>query len=330
VKIKVAIMFGGVSAEAEISKKSAQVVQEQLPKEKYDSKLVELGEPWKVHLNQGSAVINKDDFSYLDGGSRHNFDFVFIAVHGHPGENGILQGYFDLLKIPYSAPNVLTSAITFNKKICSDYLRYHGITCPTSVTLYKNQLFEEEQLALSAYPVFVKPAESGSSYGIRKVNRNDDLALAIENAFNYSDCVLVEQFIEGREVTCGVYDFGEGLVALPVTEIITHRDFFDYEAKYLGESDEITPANLDLEEGISVQETAKMIYRKLRMTGVSRVDFIMKGKDLYFIEINSVPGLSKESIIPQQVRAQGMELGEFFDRWIDYLYSSRPNTTVAP
>ena len=160
-KIKVAIMFGGASAEAEISKKSAQVVQEQLPKEKYDSKLVELGEPWKVHLNQGSAVINKDDFSYLDGGSRHNFDFVFIAVHGHPGENGILQGYFDLLKIPYSAPNVLTSAITFNKKICSDYLRYHGITCPTSVTLYKNQLFEVGTVGAFRIPGLRKTSRIG-------------------------------------------------------------------------------------------------------------------------------------------------------------------------
>lgn len=330
VKIRVAIVYGGSSAEAEISRKSAEVVLKYLPEDKYEGKLVELGDQWKVYLSGATSIINRDDFTYLENGAKYGFDFAFIAIHGHPGENGILQGYFDLLKIPYSAPGVLTAALTFNKKVCSDYLRYHQVNCPKSITVYKNQWTDEDVLAHSEYPLFVKPAESGSSYGIRKVRREEELFEAIENAFIYSDCVVIEQFIQGREVTCGVYDFGAGLMALPVTEIKTHRDFFDYEAKYLGESDEITPADLTLREEKLVQETAKRIYRILRMTGVSRVDFIMKGSELYFIEINSVPGLSGESIIPQQVRAAGLKLGDFFDRWIDYLHAHHPNSKALP
>jgi D-alanine-D-alanine ligase len=227
VKLNIAIVYGGESAEAEISAKSAEVVAQYLSTEKFKTYMVELDrDSWIVHQKGKHYPINRSDFTFKHKGKTIHFDFAFIAIHGHPGENGILQGYFDLLKIPYSAPDVLTAALTFNKKICSDYLRFHQIRCPKSITVYKNQLPDEEQRTLSDYPVFVKPAESGSSYGIRKVNQKEELAGAIEDAFKYSDCVLIEEFIEGREVTCGVYDFGEGLTALPVTEIITHRELF--------------------------------------------------------------------------------------------------------
>ena len=314
-KISVAILTGGESAELKISLASAKVVVENLNKDKYDMFTVNVSTiPWSVFTyNKLISTIDLNDFSFKYDGRQHFFDVVFMAIHGTPAEDGRVQGYFDLLKIPYTCSSSLASAITFDKDICKKLLKDDVIKQAKSILLNtksKDVIDIESELTL---PVFVKPNKNGSSYGTFKVNDRKDLYPSIKKAFEFDDEVLVEEFIDGREIACGIIEKDGELIALPLTEIISENEFFDYEAKYEGKAQEITPANIPDEIRDIAQAKAKQFYRELKLKGAIRVDYFLKGSDLYILEINTIPGLSSESIMPQEAIAHGFTLEEFFD-----------------
>jgi D-alanine-D-alanine ligase len=259
-------------------------------------------------------LVDLNDFSVNIEGQKINFDVVFMAIHGTPAEDGKLQGYFDLMDIPYTCCGTLASAITFDKDVCKQLLKDTGVKMAKSILL--NQSNRDENLIVQnlSFPVFVKPNKNGSSYGISKVKEKQFLAEAVEKAFQFDDEVLVEEFIAGREFGCGVIEKDKALIALPMTEIITQREFFDYEAKYLGEAQEITPPNnLPDHKVLECQEISKKIYRQLKLKGAVRMDYFLNGEDFYLLEVNTIPGLSEASILPQQAEAHGWSLATFFD-----------------
>jgi D-alanine-D-alanine ligase len=311
--LNVAILCGGDSSEYEISLKSAQTVYNNLPKDKYNAFLVVCkNASWKVNNN---FEIDKTDFSFTDNsGNKIKFDFAYITIHGTPGEDGKMQGYFDMLNIPYNTPSQWASTVTFNKWTTTTLLKALGIKAAKSLLYYKNQSVDytyiEKEIGI---PCFVKPNAAGSSYGVSKVNSITDLPQAIANAFKESNEVMIEAFMQGREVTCGCFSDGNKIHALPVTEIISDNDFFDFDAKYNGKSKEITPAEIPAEIFNKVQETTKFIYRALNLKGVIRIDYILQNNEPWVIEINTTPGLSPQSIIPQQVRVYNLQLDHFFD-----------------
>lgn len=315
VRTKVAILTGGNSSEREVSLASAKVVEKHLSSlRKYNVKTIDIThQPWTV-LENGKAIgqIDLNDFSYQIDGMVFFFDVVFVAIHGTPAEDGKLQGYFDLLNIPYTCCSALASAITFDKDICKQLLKDLPIKQAQSVLLNRNKKMPKAVNTFE-FPVFVKPNKNGSSYGTSKVNEPSQLEEAVQKAFVFDDEVLVEEYIKGRELACGVIEQNGKLIALPITEIISENEFFDYEAKYQGKSEEITPALIPkyIEEKAKIQ--AKKIYRKLKLSGAVRIDYFLKGKELYILEVNTIPGLSAESILPQEAVAHGFELSEFFD-----------------
>lgn len=313
----IAIVAGGGSSEHGVSMKSASIVQESI-QNLYHTYLIEINGPSWKYDHKGSLIdIDKNDFSLIIEGQKVLFDFVFIAIHGTPGEDGKLQGYLDMLGISYSASNLLASSISFNKGVCNDYLKNHGINVAKSVQLFQGIPFNEEEIINSVgLPCFVKANQSGSSYGVNKVYKKEQLNEAINDSFKYDKQVLIESFLNGREVTCGVNNFDGKLTALPITEIITDNDFFDFEAKYKGQSQEITPADLSETIKLKVEKAAKQAFQILELDGVARIDFIIQDGEPYMIEANTVPGLSAESIIPQQARAAGYSLADFFQKWI--------------
>jgi D-alanine-D-alanine ligase len=250
------------------------------------------------------------------------FDGVFNAIHGTPGEDGKLQGYFDMLGLPYTSCNLSTSALTFNKYFCNRFVNSFGIRTPESVSLYIGEKYDKKQIMeYLGLPLFVKPAESGSSVGITKVKMENELDKAIAFAFSESDRILIEKYIKGRELCCGVFNKGKELVVLPLTEIITKNEYFDYEAKYTaGVSDEPTPADVD--EGVEqeVKTLSAFIYRKLDCKGFVRFDYIMTDTELYFLEVNTIPGISEASIIPKMVKSFGITVSQFFNIVLDNLF----------
>lgn len=316
-KKNIAVITGGEASEAGISLKSAGVVCQHLNKEKYNVfKIIIEGNDWVVEReNPTRILIDKNDFSFSVGGNRITFDCVFIALHGTPAEDGKLQGYFDLLHIPYNACGVLQAALTFDKLRCKEYLAPFGIKTARAVLLKKKEKnpSANEIIASLSLPLFVKPNQNGSSYGASKVETAEALQPAIENAFNYDTEILVEEFIAGTEVTCGVMTRKGEVIALPLTEIRSKTAFFDYQAKYEGLSQEVTPAEIDHQLTKRIQETTMAIYRQLGFKGMARVDYIIRNGEYFMLEVNSVPGLSEESIVPQQARAMGISLEELFD-----------------
>jgi len=315
----IAIVAGGDSSEYAISIKSANLVAENL-QANFNTYLIEIkGAKW-TYTNHGKTYnIDKNDFSLTVQNTKINFDLAFIAIHGTPGEDGKLQGYFDMLGVKHSSSNVLSSALGFNKGVCNDYLKNHGIKVAKSVQLFKGIEYDEHHIITElGLPCFVKPNQAGSSYGISKVLESKDLKNAITKAFKHDKQVLVESFLDGREVTCGVTNFNGKLTALPITEIITDNVFFDFEAKYKGQSNEITPADLPDEITQKVQETSKKVFQILGLNGVARVDYIIQNNEPFMIEANTVPGLSAESLIPQQAVAMGYSLPEFFEAWVEH------------
>jgi D-alanine-D-alanine ligase len=316
---KIAIAAGGDSSEYSISMKSALVVQQHL-QANFDTYLIEIkGANWRYMDQNQSYEIDKNDFSLFMNGESIRFDLVFIAIHGTPGEDGKLQGYLDMLKIPYTSSNLLASAVSFNKGVTNDYLKSHGICVAKSVQLFQGiPYIIEDIVAQLGLPCFVKPNQSGSSFGVQKVKKIEDLPQAIESAFEIDKQVLIESFVQGREVTCGVNNFNGTLTAMPITEIISENEFFDFSAKYEGKSQEITPADLPEESTKKVQELAKKVFQLLGLNGVARVDFIIQNNEPHLIEANTVPGLSAESIIPQQARAMGYSLTDFFTAWVNH------------
>ena len=322
-KPRIAFVTGGYSGEAEISYKSAVTFEKNIDKEKYELYKIDITiNGWFYEQASGERTeVNKNDFSIMVDEEPITFDAVLIGIHGTPGEDGKLQGYFDMLHIPYTSCDCATSAITFNKRYTIAIAGASGINVSNSVLLFKKDYQSPDELVKSLkFPVFVKPNNGGSSIGMSKVNApSEELGLAISKAFKEDDQVLVEEFIDGREFTIGVFKAVGEIIALPVTEIFSKNAFFDFEAKYHGASSEVTPAQIDEELKQLIQNEAIKAYTIFNCCGVIRVDFIFneKQKKLYMLEINTVPGQSEASIVPQQLKIYGWTLKEFYTALIE-------------
>ena len=322
-KKKIALVTGGFSGEAVISYRSANTIYNHLDKEKYDVYKIDVSpEGWFYEDQQSKrSPVDKDDFTIQCDGKKIRFDAVFIGMHGTPGEDGKLQGYFDTLGIPYTSCDAATSAITFNKRYTVAVASFSGIHVAKSILLIKDVFGSPDEVVQNLrFPVFVKPNNGGSSIGMSKVNQpSEELGAAIEKAFKEDDQVLIEEFIKGREFTIGVFKTKENIIALPMTEVVSKKEFFDYEAKYEGASTEVTPAKVDESVAEKIRETAKKIYALFNCRGVVRIDFIYNEQDgnPYMLEINTIPGQSEASIVPQQVKAMGWSLKEFYTRLVE-------------
>ncbi len=319
----IAIAAGGDSSEFEVSVKSASEVSKALTA-KYQAYIIMIrGTDWYWEDPKGRCFpVDKNDFTLKLDDERVRFDAVFIAIHGTPGENGLLQGYFDLLKIPYTTCGAFCSALTFNKQACKAYLREYGISMAEAVMIRKGDAANAgEILGKIGLPCFVKPNDSGSSVGVSKVKTEIEFIPAVEKAFIESNEVLAEAFMDGREVACGVVKSKNRKLVLPVTEIISKNEFFDYEAKYTsGRSEEVTPADMDESITDEIQRLSSLIYDLLGCAGIVRVDFIVVRNKPLFLEINTVPGMSAGSLVPQQVKAAGFDPGDFYSMLIENLF----------
>ena len=312
---KAAVIEGGYSKEKAISIKSAKTVFENLNRTKFSLTRVLIDEKeWAAYDEEGRYIIDKNDFSYTKNEIKHNFDYAFIVIHGTPGEDGKLQGYLDMVGVPYNTSSAAIMALTFQKFHCNQFLKNFGINVPEAVLIKPEDIIDEEKtLKKVGLPCFVKPTDGGSSFGVTKVKKESEFLPAIKEAFNHGSEVIVEENIVGREVTCGVFRNSKGIHAFPVTEIISENEYFDYDAKYNGKSKEITPAELDEDVTNKIKELTKEIYGILGMRGIVRMDYILtKDEALFLIEINSVPGMSRESIIPQMAKVDNIELSTLF------------------
>ena len=322
-KKNIALVTGGFSGEAVISYKSATTIDNNLDRERFNVYKIDINpKGWFYESpDGGKAEIDKNDFSLPLDGQRIRFDAVFIGMHGTPGEDGKLQGYFDTLKIPYTSCDAATSALTFNKRFTVAVAAFSGISVANSVILIKNAFQSPDEVAGKLkFPVFVKPNNGGSSIGMSKVTKmSDEFGSAIERAFREDDQVLIEEFIEGREFTVGVFKTKGNIIVLPITEVISQKEFFDYEAKYGGASSEVTPAKIDEVIADKIRDAAKKIYQAFNCRGVVRIDFIYNEhvKQPYMLEINSIPGQSEASIVPQQVLVMGWSLKEFYTKLVE-------------
>ena len=308
--------MGGYSSEFEISLGSGNVVCEFLDSKKYYIYPIHiLKEGWNYISPDGIKFpINKADFSFSNGNKIINPDVVFNTIHGTPGEDGYLQAYLSLIGIPQTSSEFYQAALSFNKRDCLSVLKGFGVICATSFYINKGESYiTSEILKTVGLPCFVKPNRAGSSFGISKVYKEEELENAIQKAFKEDSEIIIEKAIVGTEVSVGVFNNQEEIIVLPITEIVSETDFFDYEAKYLGKSDEITPARISASEAEKIRAEIKRIYKLLNMTGVTRSEFIIQDGIPYFIEINTNPGISKESIIPKQVKEFGLTLTAFFD-----------------
>lgn len=315
-KKHIAVAMGGYSSEFQISLNSGGVVCEALDKSKYEVYPIHiLEEGWNFVAENGTKhSINKADFSFDNGTETIRPDAIFNTIHGTPGEDGYLQAYWELLKIPHTSTDYYQAALSFNKRDCLSVLKNFGVRCANSYYVNKGtEINLDEIIKITGLPCFVKPNRSGSSFGVSKVHEMYEMMPAIEKAFTEDSEIIIERALVGTEVGVGVYNNGNEIIALPPTEIVSENEFFDFEAKYLGKSQEITPARISEKETEILQHEAKRIYKLLNMKGVTRSDFIIEKGKPYFLEINTNPGLSKESIIPKQAREAGMTLTEFFD-----------------
>lgn len=308
----IAIIAGGDSSELPVSLRSAQGLYSFMDKERYQLYIVEMeGRRWEVHLPNGSvAPIDKNDFSFIEDGKKKTFDFAYITIHGTPGENGLLQGYLEMIGIPFSSCNVLVSAITFNKFSCNQYLKRFGVKVAESILLRKNQhISDEDVIERIGLPCFIKPNAGGSSFGVTKVKTKDQIQTAILKAANESDEVMIEAFMKGTEVTCGCYKTKKNSVVFPVTEVVTSNEFFDYDAKYNGQVEEITPARISESLTQRIQQLTSTIYDILGCYGIIRIDYIITENEvIQLLEINTTPGMTATSFIPQQVRAANLDI----------------------
>lgn len=330
-KRTIAIIAGGDSSEHDVSLRSAQGIYSFLDKERYQVYIIEIkGLQWEAHLEDGSrSTVDRNDFSFMDGDRRVRPDYAYITIHGTPGENGILQGYFDLIHLPYSTSGVLVEAMTFNKFTLNQYLKGFGVSVSGSLVIrkgFEHLLTDDEIINKIGLPCFVKPNAGGSSFGVTKVKRIEDLRAAVAKAMNEGDEVMVEAFMSGREISCGCYKTKESDVVLPITEVVTSNEFFDYNAKYNGQVQEITPAQLKEETTERVRLITSAIYDILGCNGIIRVDYIITkktdadGKEvekINMLEVNTTPGMTATSFIPQQVRAAGMEMKDVLTEIIE-------------
>lgn len=311
--------MGGFSSEYKISLKSGNVVYETLDKEKYEAFRVHVFNDRWVYVDDNGIEfpIDKNDFSVTIDSNKTTFDCVFNAIHGSPGEDGFMQAYFKLLNIPQTSCDMYLAALTFNKRDCLSVLKPYGIK--TAESYYLNlgdEIREDDIINKVGLPCFVKANKAGSSFGITKVHKKKQLNAAINHAFKEDDEIIIEEYLDGIEVSVGVISYKGETKVLPITEIVSENDFFDYEAKYLGKSQEITPARLTKEQETQVNNIAKQVYETLKMSGFSRSEFIFKNGEPHLLEVNTVPGLTKESILPQQAAEAGITLVELFDNAI--------------
>ena len=315
-KRTIAIVCGGDSSEHDVSLRSAQGLYSFFDKERYNVYIVDIkGQDWHVELPDGTtAKIDRNDFSFMENGEAKVFDYAYITIHGTPGENGLLQGYFDLIGLPYSTSGVLVEAMTFDKFVLNQYLRGYGVKVADSLLIrkgYEELVSDDEIEERIGMPCFVKPAADGSSFGVSKVKEKDMLAPAIRKAMLESPEIMVESFLEGTEISIGVYKTKEKVVVLPATEVVTSNEFFDYDAKYNGQVQEITPARLPEDVTKRVGQITSHIYDILHCNGIIRIDYIIsKAGDISMLEVNTTPGMTATSFIPQQVRAAGLSMAD--------------------
>ena len=339
-KRNIAIIAGGDSSEHEVSLRSAASLYSFMDKERYDVTIVVLkGKEWKT---EDGCPIDKNDFSFTRGGVKHRFDYAYITIHGTPGENGLLQGYLEMMDIPYSCCNVLAAALTFNKYTCNHYLAPFGFHIAPSVLIrkkdwqqdgYDRESLRNEIVNGLGLPCFIKSNVGGSSFGCTKVKSADEVIPAIERAFEEGDEVICEAYMKGTEVTCGVYKTSKKAVAFPITEVVTKNEFFDYDAKYKGQVDEITPARIPDAIRDKIQAETLRIYDVIGAAGIIRVDWIITGMrntedyvdpvedmsqvQINLLEVNTTPGMTATSFIPQQVRAAGLDIKEVLTEIIE-------------
>ena len=315
-KRNIAIVCGGDSSEHDVSLRSAQGLYSFFDKERYNVYIVDIkGQDWHVELPGGiTARIDRNDFSFVEDGKAKWFDYAYITIHGTPGENGILQGYLDLIGIPYSTSGVLVEAMTFDKFVLNQYLRGYGVAVADSLLIrqgYEQLVSDDEIERRIGMPCFVKPAADGSSFGVSKVKNKDQLAPAIRKAMLESDEIMVEQFLDGTEISIGVYKTRDKSVVLPATEVVTQNEFFDYDAKYNGQVQEITPARIAPEIAERVSQITSHIYDILHCNGIIRIDYIIsKEGKISMLEVNTTPGMTATSFIPQQVAAAGLKMAD--------------------
>jgi D-alanine-D-alanine ligase len=313
------IICGGFSSEYEISLKSANTILKHLPDAYTGYKIVLSDQGWLVKngYNHGVFDLNTGIISFMDGTSV-SLAGAIIYIHGNPGENGKIQALLDMLNIPYVNSNVLASALSFDKWYCNQFLKSFGIPVANSVLLKEGAEINEQELIESlGLPIFVKPTDSGSSFGISKVKKAEDLRSAIDTAFKEGRTIVLESFLNGIEVTCGVYRDKTELTALPLTEIVSENEFFDFEAKYQGKSNEITPARISAELTLNIQKEAKKIYHLLNLKSIARIDFMLVGETPYVIEVNTTPGFSEESIVPKMLAEAGISITSFWETIIE-------------
>lgn len=312
--------MGGYSSEYQISLKSGNVVYQFLDKTKYNGYRVHIFKEKWVYVDDENIEfpIDRNDFSVTVNGTKITFDGVFNAIHGTPGEDGLMQAYLELLGIPQSSCDYYQAALTFNKRDLLSVLKPYGIKTATSYYLNQGDKIDEDEIINKVgLPCFVKPNKSGSSFGISKVKTKDELDYAIVNAYKEDNEIIIESFLDGTEVSVGVINYQGEITVLPITEIVSENDFFDYEAKYLGKSQEITPARISDEMTAKVSEVAKRVYQILKMTGFSRSEYIIVNGEPHLLEVNTIPGLTTESLIPQQAKAAGISLTDLFSNAIE-------------
>ncbi len=316
-KKNIAIVAGGDSSEIVVSLKSAAGIFSFIDGEKYNKYIVTIANKvWQAEISETEKYpIDKNDFSFIKGSERITFDFAYITIHGTPGENGLLQGYFDLIGLPYSCCGVLAAALTFNKFACNQYLKGFGIRISESIMLRKGQSVSDtdvvEKLGL---PCFIKPNVGGSSFGVTKAKKTEDIQPAIQKAFSEGSEVLIESFMEGTEITCGIYKTSTKSIVFPITEVVSQNEFFDFDAKYNGQVSEITPARLSNDVTKRVQALTSAIYDIIGAKGIIRIDYIItKGDIINLLEVNTTPGMTTTSFIPQQVQAAGLDIKDVMD-----------------
>jgi D-alanine-D-alanine ligase len=323
-KKNIAVISGGYSHEAEISYKSAETIIKHLPADKYAVYPITINQRGWYYSNDETVTINKNNFSLYLNNQTIQFDCVYIIIHGTPGEDGKLQAYFDMLGIPYNTSGVLPSALTFNKFFCNNLLRPQGINCaPAIIVNNVEEVNTEEIIYQVGLPCFVKPSDGGSSFGASKVKSAGELLPAIKLALEHGTQCLVEKFVSGTEVTCGVFKTKGKITVLPPTEIRSKNEFFDYKAKYKGESEEITPAAISPEMTEKIQSLTRKAYEILQLKSIARIDFIIEDNIPWLIEVNTVPGMSEQSIIPQQLKAAGITISEVLIAQIEEALSGK-------
>ena len=316
----IAIISGGNSSEYEVSMKSGKNIYDEVDENRYNKYLVILkGRDWHVEIGEKKYPVDRNDFSFTRDGEKILFDFAYITIHGVPGENGLLQGYLDMMGVPYGCCNVLASALTFDKHTCNTYLKSYGVNVADSVMLIRGMAYDVNEIINEVgLPCFVKPNAEGSSFGVTKVKEAAQLEDALKKAFALCQEVLIETFIDGTELTCGVVKAGDMDIAMPIAEVIPKNEFFDFEAKYdPTKSDEIIPARISPELTNRIKTLSSMIYDILRCEGIIRVDYIVRDDEIFMLEVNTTPGMTSNSFVPKMVRAMGGTLREVLTKIID-------------